>query len=522
MNSCIILTYYILIIFILKISICSKIISIPFKFASTKSNYFKYNSSDFFNEYYTKVLLLQMNIGTSPQKVNAYLNPNSYCFEFKSSENNYFPYNSSSFNTNQNKITNPQKGAFNYITSNDIITFNTNESYKMSFVTMEELDIGGNKNISLIPEIGINNPAVYYGYFYLCNNFIDDLKKMKAIDNKIFSVKYNNRFGGEFVLGDVLSKYDNKHFMEEEYSTNYFSYDFKFIYDNIFMKYPWNKTEYLNITGNSNKKEAIINLNSGLIIGTEDFKNFIDKIFFKYLIEKNICRMDLVILDENKNKVNRKLGNEFYLYSCSHIEFTGQVQKRYETIDRCSEFPNLTFHSKSFEYDFELTNNDLFEQIYSRDYFLIAFPKKIKDQENKDIWYLGEPFYKKYPFTINLDAKTIGFYLDKKNTYKKINETKNIIIDNKEKEKEIIIIENNNSKIKNILIRVVEIIVGIGLIILAYYIGMKVKEGRKKRANELKDDSYEYISDDNKDINNESRIENKNKQFVELNSKLGL
>ena len=285
------------------------------------------------------------------------------------------------------------------------------------------------------------------------------------------------------------------------------------------MKYPWNKTEYLNITGNSNKKEAIINLNSGLIIGTEDFKNFIDKIFFKYLIEKNICRMDLVMLDENKNKINRKLGNEFYLYSCSHIEFTGQVQKRYETINHYSEFPNLTFHSKSFEYDFELTNNDLFEQIYSRDYFLIAFPKKIKDQENKDIWYLGEPFYKKYPFTINLDAKTIGFYLDKKNIYKKTNNTKNIIIDNKGKEN--IIIEDNNSKIKNILIKVAEILAAVGLIILAYYIGMKVKEGRKIRANELKDDSYVYISDDNKDINENNNKRN-NKQFVELNSNLGL
>ena len=74
--------------------------------------------------------------------------------------------------------------------------------------------------------------------------------------------------------------------------------------------------------------------------------------------------------------------------------------------------------------------------------------------------------------------------------------------------------------LKNILIRIGEICIGIGLIILAYFIGMKVKEGRKKRANELKDDSYEYISDDNKDINNNEN-EHKNKQFVELNSKLG-
>ena len=50
---------------------------------------------------------------------------------------------------------------------------------------------------------------------------------------------------------------------------------------------------------------------------------------------------------------------------------------------------------------------------------------------------------------------------------------------------------------------------------------MKVKEGRKKRANELKDDSYEYISEDNKDINNNKNGQN-NKQLVELNSKLGI
>ena len=61
------------------------------------------------------------------------------------------------------------------------------------------------------------------------------------------------------------------------------------------------------------------------------------------------------------------------------------------------------------------------------------------------------------------------------------------------------------------------------MLIGAYFIGIKVKEGRKKRANELKDDNYEYISDNKKDINDtDNDKENKNKQFVELNSKLGL
>ena len=82
--------------------------------------------------------------------------------------------------------------------------------------------------------------------------------------------------------------------------------------------------------------------------------------------------------------------------------------------------------------------------------------------------------------------------------------------------------KDNNSKVKSIMIKITEVMIVILLIFLAYYIGIKVKEGRKKRANELKDDSYEYISEDNKDINNEIGNDEKNKKFVELNSKLGL
>ena len=129
--------------------------------------------------------------------------------------------------------------------------------------------------------------------------------------------------------------------------------------------------------------------------------------------------------------------------------------------------------------------------------------------------YLGEPFYKKYPFTIDFDAKTIGFY-SKETIYK--NETKIEIVDNKDKNK---VINDNNSKVKNILIKIGEILVIIGLLIGAYFIGLKVKEGRKKRANELKDDYYEYITDSKNDIN-KFDSDKKDKQIVELNSKLGL
>ena len=194
--------------------------------------------------------------------------------------------------------------------------------------------------------------------------------------------------------------------------------------------------------------------------------------------------------------------------------FTSPENKEHGTMNYYSEFPNIIFNSKSFEYDFEIIKEDLFEIINGREYYMIIFPKNIKDINNKDKWYLGEPFYRKYPFTINLDAKTIGFYLDKKDINKKLNNTKDIINNNNDKIKE-------ESKVKTILIRIGEILIGIIFIILAYFIGMKVKEGRKKRANELKDDFYEYISDNKKDIN-ENNNEQKSKQLVELNSNLGI
>ena len=231
---------------------------------------------------------------------------------------------------------------------------------------------------------------------------------------------------------------------------------------------------------------------------------------FKSLIEKRICDLDLV----NYNGSEEKFGNEFYIYSCNHMLFISPENKKHETMNYYSEFPNIIINSKSFEYDFEITKKDLFIQTYSREYFMIIFPKNIKDINNKDKWYLGEPFYRKYPFTINLDAKTIGFYLDKKDIYKKLNNTKDIISNNDDKIKE-------ESKVKNILIIIGEILIGIILIILAYFIGMKVKEGRKKRANELKDDCYEYISDNKKDVN-ETNNKQKSKQLVELNSNLGI
>ncbi len=171
------------------------------------------------------------------------------------------------------------------------------------------------------------------------------------------------------------------------------------------------------------------------------------------------------------------------------------------------------------EYNFVLKANDLFEQIFGKYYFLIIFKNNITSTGD-NFWYLGEPFYRKYVFSINLDAKTIGFYLGNEVNGKKVNKRKN---NNKINSTKILDDNdmNQNNTINKILKYFLEIIIAIGIALLAYYIGTIVREKRKKRANELKDEIYEYMSEQNKDINENNNLQ-KEEKLVELNSQLGL
>ena len=81
--------------------------------------------------------------------------------------------------------------------------------------------------------------------------------------------------------------------------------------------------------------------------------------------------------------------------------------------------------------------------------------------------------------------------------------------------------EKKNISVNKIIKYTIVIIIFFGLLFLAYYIGLTVKEKRKKRAFELKDDNYEYLSEKDKNINSPQN-DSKKRQLVELNSRLGL
>ena len=65
---------------------------------------------------------------------------------------------------------------------------------------------------------------------------------------------------------------------------------------------------------------------------------------------------------------------------------------------------------------------------------------------------------------------------------------------------------------------ILEVIIGLLLVVIAYFIGKKINEQRKKRANEL-NDNYEYTSGEENNINGaeDNLIQNNNQN----NNRLG-
>ena len=157
------------------------------------------------------------------------------------------------------------------------------------------------------------------------------------------------------------------------------------------------------------------------------------------------------------------------------------------------KFPPFKLKQDNFGYIFELTYEDLFKEINGRYYFLIIFPG---DQSLQ--WIFGIPFFKKYQFIYDYDSYTIGYYPNNKEK-KLINEKENSQNNQNLQNKNNSIIMNNNNSI-NINLKYLFSFIIIFLILaipISILITKKVYEKRKRKANELEDDDYEYFSYDN-------------------------
>lgn len=316
-------------------------------------------------------------------------------------------------------------------------------------------------------------------------------EKVKESDNtikkEVWSIKYFNPsekkdFEGEIIIGVEPHDYEPSIFNESNYKKAYNhinevefidDYDQRWTATYVEYKLKFEKVFYYKDNNNhiienevnisfTDGKEAVLDFNIGMIKCPNVYLTSIKENFFKKYINSNTCQ-EIIFSDNchtlvcDKEKLNID-PNQFY-----------------------ESFPILYFFSFDLNYTFVLDGKDLFFERNNKIYFMIY-------SKNERIfnWRFGELFLKKYYFTFNQENKKIGFY-DNNIYYGSTEEPNNIN-------------NSNNGKIKT---GTIILIIGITLLIIEIVVAIiwfKKKgcdKNRRKRANELSDDNYDYLSGNN-------------------------
>ena len=185
-------------------------------------------------------------------------------------------------------------------------------------------------------------------------------------------------------------------------------------------------------------------------------------------------------------------------------------------LKQIKKFPTLYLSNVGINHIFDLKGEELFINLNKKWYFKIVFPKEEYEVAR---WILGRTFLRKYPVIFSPYNKLIGFYVKPNKGIININQNQT-----KEEEK---IIEKINSSNKNFFSNdaigyIKIIVVAIIFMVVGLYIGKKIFFPRRKRANELVDDYYQYDSEKKNGNKMDINTEKNNSTVIEMNSKLGV
>ena len=429
------------------------------------------DSKSFLEKFFTKNVILSFSIGENSQTVDGIIDRDGTCFDFLEEKNvsnirtnnNFFSSKKSSsfILTIQNKSYTHYPNLYN-ILGHDYFLFDKIDKYNLTFLLFQtrnydEVDIDLIKSKKYIAKIGLVNPNSNEPDSNDCPLFLSQAKNIGNLSNYKISFEFESSNKGNFIFGDELYNYKKNVYHESQYVKDDTSEHHQLFYD--YSQLVFQDKKAINVTNGTYSK---FDYNFGLIIGIEKFIKAIDDNFFNSLMKSNICKYENITFN----------NSIFTVYSCEEKAFA----------DKVKTFPKIVFSKNDkndeFFFDFELDYNDLFIKANSRYYFLIIFKKKFPP----NTWLFGQPFYKKYNFSMDLDANLIAFY----NPNKEIIETDEN--NNPIKKGE----DDDKDKIKKILIIVGLVIFVIGLAVGMFFLGKKLRNDRKKRANELIDDNYDY------------------------------
>ena len=330
--------------------------------------------------------------------------------------------------------------------SNDTIIFYTNKDLKEKIIMKEfYLELVRNTKDNITGTIGLNLNDMFNHV-----SILSLLKRKNLIDNYYWFFdfeKWDSNKGKLFLGALPHNIYENKYSEDDLVFTGGAGDDSYIFYNIIFDKiYFKNSTGEKEIIGENEKTE--LNLESNVIIGKHNFRTYLNSSLNELIKEKK-CFFDS--FSSYSERVDFYFDYDFFY--CNN---TKEIKEKLVKV-----IPNIYFYSKNLNFDFELNKEQILKENGEYIYISIIFC------HNYNSWYLGKQISLKYQFVFNPNIKNIYFY------------KKSI----KEEEK-------NYLYLKIIGIIVLCVIFGV----LGVVFGKKIYGMRKKRANELKDDDFEYFS----------------------------
>ena len=306
----------------------------------------------------------------------------------------------------------------------------------------------------------------------------------QLINSKSFtwSLSFTRPNEGKFIFGDIINNtnipFNNNNdrdnfisILQNPYSSYRIHYQIKI--DKIYVG------NYINDTATSFQ----IDIHKRYITVSKDLYIKIKELYMlDTSTEKDMCK------EVNPDKF-------FYTIYCN--------KKKYlEHTDNYKKLKNLKFFYNPDKYNFTFTPQELFLENDDYIYFFIGYGVKyVKDEDDYESIYntftLGSIFLEKYTTVFDDEAKLLHILTDKET--KEANE--------------------ESYTLKIVLIVVLSFILCAGIfVIIGKLYGKQLFGGRKKKANELIDDEYDYSP---KDINNEEKKEGLFKESEENGNENG-
>lgn len=484
--------YLVLIIIIFKINIIlSDYISIPFRNYKIM-NKMQSAENKFINDYLYNNIYINMQISQPSQNIIGKINSlefellmkNRSKLYFENIISNYSKENSSSYSIisekGDNHFPNSKfvKEIFNFCIKYDInnkkcIMSKNYDNIILIYTEEDESEEEVKKqNKILYIEIGLNYKSYYYTNKNK-NSLLTNLINNNYINNQNWFINFFNKGDyndkdneniieandeGILVFGiEPIDFFGNKYNRDNIVSCQGINtnYDYQNYWSIIFQEV---KQKTLKLDNKDvviqNNLQGVINFNYNIIVGNNHYMDVITNTFFLTYITEGVCKKQLA-------------NNKFYYFVCN---------SQYLNLNQIKEnFPSLYFKQNEFNYTFELNYKDLFIQIGQDIFFLVVFNKNNPTKS----FLLGNIFLKKYFFSFENKSKKILFY--KENEKKGPGETENI--------KEKVVLHWYNSSTFVVVMSIMIVI----FCVFGFYLGKRIYQRRKLKANELLD-NFDYDS----------------------------